>query len=87
MLNQLLVNHGHLLMWSDLTLSPSLKVKRGQPNLKVLITRLLLIPGLRCETNLKDIMGWESSDVVRFDIWPLFQGQTRVHSGIQTALK
>ena len=30
-------------MWSDLTLDPSFKVKRGQPNLKVLITRLLLI--------------------------------------------
>ena len=30
-------------MWSDLTLSPSFKVKRGQPNVNVLITRLLLI--------------------------------------------
>ena len=34
---------GNLLMWSDLTLSPSFKVKRGQQNLKVLITRLLLV--------------------------------------------
>ena len=24
--------------------------------------------GLRCETNLEEIMGWESSDVVRFDL-------------------
>ena len=31
------------LMWLHLTLDPSFKVKRGQPNLKVLITRLLLI--------------------------------------------
>ena len=23
-------------------------------------------------------MGWESYDVVRFDIWPLLQGQTRI---------
>ena len=30
-------------MWSDLTLDPSFKVKRGYPNLKVLITRLLLV--------------------------------------------
>ena len=30
-------------MWSDLTLGPSFKVKRGQPNLKVLITCLLLV--------------------------------------------
>ena len=34
---------GNLLMWSDLTLSPSFNIKRGQPNLKVLISRLLLI--------------------------------------------
>ena len=30
-------------MWSDLTLSPSFNIKRGRPNLKVLITCLLLI--------------------------------------------
>ena len=30
-------------MWSDLTLDPSFKVKRGWPNLKLLIFRLLLI--------------------------------------------
>ena len=34
---------GNLLMWFDLTLDPSFKVKRGKPNLKVLITRLLLV--------------------------------------------
>ena len=27
----------NLLMWSDFTLSPSFKVKRGQPNVKVLL--------------------------------------------------
>ena len=34
---------GNLLVWSDLTLGLSLKVKCGQPNLKVLITCLLLV--------------------------------------------
>ena len=34
---------GWELIWSDLTLDPSLKVKRGYPNLKVLITCLLLV--------------------------------------------
>ena len=34
---------GNLVMWSDLTLDPSFKVKRGKPNLKVLITCLLLV--------------------------------------------
>ena len=28
-------------------------------------------------TNLQEIMGWESTDVVRFDLFPLLQGQTR----------
>ena len=31
------------MMWSDLTLDPSCRVNRGQPNLKVLLTRLLLV--------------------------------------------
>ena len=31
------------LMWSNLTLDPSFKVKQGHPNLKVLITLLLLV--------------------------------------------
>ena len=30
-------------MWSDLTLDPTFKVKRGQRNFKVLITPLLLV--------------------------------------------
>ena len=34
---------GNRLMWSDLTLGHSFKVKRRKQNLKVLITRLLLI--------------------------------------------
>ena len=33
----------NLLMWSDLTLDPSFKVKQRYPKLKVLITRLLLV--------------------------------------------
>ena len=33
--------------------------------------------GLQCETNLQDIMGWESSDV-RFVLCPLPEGQTMV---------
>ena len=34
---------GNLLMWSDLTLDPSFKVKQGSPNSKVLITSLILV--------------------------------------------
>ena len=36
---------GNVLVWSDLTFNdPSFKVKQGEPNLKVLITHLLLVP-------------------------------------------
>ena len=34
--------------------------------------------GLQFETNILEIMGCESSDVVRFDLQPLLQGQTRI---------
>ena len=34
--------------------------------------------GLLCETNLKEIIGWESFDVVKFDLGPLFQGQMKI---------
>ena len=34
--------------------------------------------GLQCETNLWEIMCCESFDVVRFDLGPLLQGQTRI---------
>ena len=39
----LIIGPRNLLMWSDLTFNPSFKVKQGQPNLKMLITRLLLV--------------------------------------------
>ena len=40
------------MMWSDLTLSPSFKVKQVQPIVKVLITLLLLYP----QTKVGDIL-------------------------------
>ena len=53
---------------SVLTLEPSFKVKRGEPNLKVLITRLLLAGS------------WAGYllGVVGFYLRPLRQGQTRI---------
>ena len=38
----------------------------------------LLGRGLTCEPTLWEIMGWESSDVIRLDLAPLLQGQTRI---------
>ena len=47
------------------------------PKLKSAYNSLIIGPsGLPCETNLLEIMGWESFDVVRFDFGPLLQGQT-----------
>ena len=34
--------------------------------------------GLQCETNLLEIMGCDSFDVVGFDLGPLLQGQLRI---------
>ena len=34
--------------------------------------------GLECETYLQEIIGCEPSDVVRFDLGPLIQGQMRI---------
>ena len=40
---------------------------------------LIICPrGLACKANLQEIMGWESSGVVRFDLGLLVQGQTRI---------
>ena len=69
---------GNLLMWSDLTLDPTFMVKRGWPNLKVLIICLLLAlevwDGKPTYRN-----SWVGNlVVVRFDLGPLLQGQTRI---------
>ena len=34
--------------------------------------------GLKCQVYLKVIITWESSDVVRFDLRPLLEGQIKV---------
>ena len=73
-INQLIGNHGLGILWSDLTLGASFKVKRGQPNLKVLITHLLLVLEFR-NFNFYEIMDWESFDVVRFDLEPFLKGK------------
>ena len=66
-------------MWSDLTLGPSFKVKRGQPNLKVLISHLLLVlevwdgkPAYR--------KSWAGNLLVWSDLTlgPLLQGHMRI---------
>ena len=70
---------GNLLMWSDLTLGPLLRGQTRIAKLKSACNSLFIGPrGLQCETNLQEILGWESSDVVRFDLGPLLQGQTRI---------
>ena len=60
-------------------LGPFLQGQTRIANLKVLLTldpSLIIGPRfLQCETNLLEIMGWESFDVIRFELWPLFQGQ------------
>ena len=66
-------------MWSDLTLGASFKVKRGYTNLKVLITRLLLVLEVwdGKPTKRKSWAGNLGCGVI-FDLVPLLQGQTRI---------
>ena len=58
---------------------PLLQGQTRIAKLKSTYNSLIIGPrGLQCETNLLEIMSWESCDVVRFDLGPLLQGQTRV---------
>ena len=60
-------------------LEPLLQGQTRIAKLKRVYNSFIIDPrGLQCETNLQDIVGWESSDV-RFDLWPLLQGQTMVN--------
>ena len=61
-------------------LEPLLQGQTRTAKLKSAYNSLITDPrGLQRETNLQDIMAWESSDVVRSDLWPLLQGQTMVY--------
>ena len=64
-------------MWSDLTLETSFKVKRGYPNLKELITRLLLVLEV-CNMKATYRKSWAGNLVMWSDLTlgPL-QGQTK----------
>ena len=54
----------------------------GQPRiakLKSPYNSLIIGPrGLRWQSNLQEIMGWDSFDLVRFDLGPLLQGHMRI---------
>ena len=66
-------------MWSDLALDPLFQSQTRTAKLKSAYNLLIIGPrGLQFETNLLEIMGWESSGVVRFNLGPLLQGQTRI---------
>ena len=39
---------------------------------------LLVLELLECETDLQEIMGWASFNVIRFDLRPQIQGQMRL---------
>ena len=64
-------------MWSTLTMG----LLQGQmtiAKLKSTYNSLIIGPrGLPCEANLEEIMGWESFDVVRFELRLLHQDQAR----------
>ena len=60
-------------------LGPLLQGQMKVAKLKSADNLLIICPrGLQCETNLQEMIGWESSDVVRFCLGPHIQGQTMV---------
>ena len=58
---------GNLLMCSDLTLGPSFKVKRGQPNFKVFITHILLVLEV-CNVKLTYRKSWDGNLLMFSDL-------------------
>ena len=70
---------GNLLILFDLTLDPSFKVKRGYPNLKVLITRLLLVLEV-CNVKPTHRKSWAGNLMkwTNLTLSPLLQGQMRI---------
>ena len=69
----------NILVWLDLTLGTSFKVKRGYPNLKVLITCLLLVLEV-CKGKPTYRTSWASNLLMYsdFTLFPPFIGQTRI---------
>ena len=65
-------------MWLDLTLDPAFKVKRGWLNLKVLISRLLMVLEV-CDGKPTYRKSWAGILLVWSDLTfgPLLQGQMR----------
>ena len=60
-------------------LGPLLQGQTRIPKPENAYNSLIIGPrGLQCETNVLEIMSWESFDVVRFDLGPLLQGQTSI---------
>ena len=60
-------------------LGPLLQGQMRTAKLKRAYNPFIIDPrGLQCETNLQNIVGWESFNV-RFDLWPLVQDQMMVH--------
>ena len=62
-------------MCSDLTFHGQMRIAKLKSAYN---SPFIGLRGLGCETNLLEIIGLESSDVVSFDIGPLHQGQTRI---------
>ena len=68
----------NLLMWSDLTLDPSFKIKQGYLNVEVLITHLLVLEVCNVKPTYRK--SWAGNLVMWSDLTlgPLLQGQTRI---------
>ena len=72
-------------MWLDLTLGPLLQGQSRIAKLKTAYNSLISGPrDLGWQSNIQEIIGWESFGVIGFDLGPLLQGQTRI-ANLKTA--
>ena len=65
-------------MWLDLAFPPLFQVRTRIATLKSGYNLLPIGPRCLQLANLYVIMGWDSSDVVRFELWSLLKCQIRV---------
>ena len=62
-----------------LSLGPLLQGQMRTAQFNSAYSLLIICPnGLQCETNLWEVMGWESSDVFRYDLRAFLEGPMRI---------
>ena len=76
MVNQPIGNHGMGIFWCGPLLQGQTRVAKLKSAYNSLITHLLLVCNVKSTYRKSGARNF--FDVIRFDLWPLFQGQMRI---------